>query len=101
MERRLIQLVKDYIITEEDFMGLCSTTNEIRDNGIITEHERISLLTFFREHSPNRNKTFWWPMKDKQPRLDFLDMLLKKIFMEENGLGPEDMVNDITYPSGD
>ena len=79
--KELLILLRDYIETEQGFIGMCFSTNEMVNYGWITENEELLIDKWNVDNRPSctNERGCWWPRGDKQPRLDWLNEQIAKL----------------------
>ena len=61
--------------------GICFLTRQLCDKGIITEEEQTELLQYINIHRPKMGtfeKYYFWPPREQEPRLHWINQQLKK-----------------------
>ena len=75
--KQLLILLRQYIVDQEDFQGLCGESQEMQTRGIITFDEEIILYNYVINNRKGRiyklNTSFWWKPGNKPPRLRWCD----------------------------
>jgi hypothetical protein len=79
--KELLILLRNYIKTEYDFMGMCGSTSEMRSNGIINYAEEQLIGGWNNDNKPDDANPFgfWWTPGETQPRLDWLNEQIAKL----------------------
>lgn len=84
--KELLELLVDYIEKEDedDFCGMCMSTNMMKDNHIISSEEEECIDKYIYENKPSDSLSgWWWPVENnlqpKEPRLKFINELITKL----------------------
>lgn len=83
-KKRIIEIFKDVKCTieeDESFLGICFTihTSQWLDSDI-TMQELEDLFDVLIDNKPSTcGDLYWWKKGLKQPRIEFLDKLIKKL----------------------
>ncbi len=89
--KQLLELLRENVIDSNSYLyGLCSRLEIMVFNGILYKNEYKLLIKYLQHNAPRRKfhsiptirKTigdYWWPKKEKQPRLDWLDKQITKL----------------------
>ena len=81
--KELLQLLRDYILTEADFEGMCRSIKDMYYvYDIITLEEKVKLFLFLQEDTFTLICPlvgYWWPRGEREPRLEWLDEKIKEL----------------------
>ena len=87
----LLIILRDFIVQDNDFYGMCGSAWDLVSLRVINEHEYSILADYINERQPSPSKFwkygYWWKIHNKKPRLRWIDKELKKLKLklEENG----------------
>lgn len=77
-DKQLIQLVLDNF--DKHFKsGLCNLALHLLFNRDITYNEYCLLMEIIKLGRPSKPYGFWWPVGQREPRIEFLNKLLKQL----------------------
>lgn len=75
--KELLVLVREFILDDEYFYGLCGVVYDLSKAESITDTEYDVMSNYLDNHRPDKIGDFWWPSGNKQLRLDWIDEQLK------------------------
>jgi len=77
----LLANLRDYIIEEEDFCGMCVSNAKMVDDKIIKQKEMEFIHGYIHENTPKRFrfKGYWWKFGSKKPRINWLNKQIQKL----------------------
>lgn len=77
----LLNLLKDYIIKDEYFKGMCIQISLMVVSNAIDTSEEIIIRNYLKNQKPltKNHLGFWWTKGNKKPRLDWIDKQIKKL----------------------
>lgn len=79
--KELLILLREYIVEQDVFLGMCSEINEMYCLDLISNKESKILTNYLKKNRPKGMDMFdsWWKEGDKQPRLYWIDEQLKRL----------------------
>lgn len=78
--KELLILLREYIVKQYDFLGMCSEIRDMYHIDLISSVEYDILTNYLKNNKPeNINDNFWWIPREKQPRLDWINEQLKSL----------------------
>jgi hypothetical protein len=77
----LLANLRDYIIEEKDFCGMCVSNASMFDNKKIDGEEFVYVHNYIYEKKSPKNyfKGYWWKVGDKKPRINWLNRQIEKL----------------------
>lgn len=79
--KELLILLREYIVKQYIFWGMCAEIREMYQIELISNKEFKILESYLKNNKPKNTfyDDFWWKEGKKQPRLDWIDEQLKNL----------------------
>lgn len=79
--KELLILLREYIVEQDNFFGMCSEINEMYCLDLISNKESKILENYLKNNKPENAfyDDYWWKEGDKKLRLDWIDEQLKNL----------------------
>jgi len=77
----LLANLRDYIIEEEGFCGMCVSNASMFDNKKISRYKFDLIYSYINDNKPEEHwfKGYWWKAGDKKPRIEWLNQQIEKL----------------------
>jgi hypothetical protein len=77
----LLANLRDYIIEEKGFNGMCVSNASMFDNKKISKAKFDLIHSYINDNKPeeHRFKGYWWGVGDKKPRIEWLNEQIEKL----------------------
>lgn len=78
---QLLELLKENILKDDTFSGMCILVWHLGCSEIITLDEEFILEDYLEDNEPEsvKNQAYWFPYGEKQPRIDWINEQIKKL----------------------